>query len=172
MDFPLVFSIWPNLNANLGAYLLFVAAWVCTQALGPKFIRVAQDSYARTWLNLLIGLPVGLAAWWLSYKFALGSSVVSIGFWGVVLSIVLGFGLAGSAGLARKIGTGLVHPIDKEQPWRRTLRGGVVLGLLMVAPWVGYVALIFVISTGIGASWRSLVTLRKEKRATQNGDGE
>ena len=46
--------------------------------------------------------------------------------WRQAGGVILG-GLVGSAGLAQRIGAGLPSPADLTQPWRRVLRGGIVL---------------------------------------------
>jgi len=61
-------------------------------------------------------------------------------------------GLAGSSGLALRIGMGLNSPLDATQPWRRVLRGGVVLSCSFLLPVVGWVILpLWVLVSGLGA---------------------
>ncbi|MEN8774286.1 MAG: hypothetical protein ABF382_12110, partial [Akkermansiaceae bacterium] len=75
----------------------------------------------------------------------------------VVLLVFL-LGLYGSAGLCLKIGKGLVNPLDEAQPWLRVKRGGIVLGLTIIFPVLGWF-FVFPVSilSGIGAAflgWR------------------
>jgi hypothetical protein len=81
---------------------------------------------------------------------------------GWTLVIVPGMlGLAGSSGLALRIGIGLNSPIDAVQPWRRVLRGGVVLAISFLLPVIGWVVLpIWVLVSGLGAF---LLAVRAEK---------
>jgi len=82
---------------------------------------------------------------------------------GLTLVIVPGLlGLAGSSGLALRIGAGLNSPLDATQPWRRVLRGGVVLSFCFLLPFVGWVILpIWALVSGLGA----FVLALKEQRA-------
>ena len=74
---------------------------------------------------------------------------------------VLGIGLAllallialfGAAGLALRIGQGLQSARDEAEPWRRVLRGGIVLGLTFVMPFLGtFVLMPFAFIAGFGA---------------------
>src|SRR5439155_11312271 len=61
-------------------------------------------------------------------------------------------GLAGSAGLTYRIGEGLPSPVDETQPWRRVLRGGIVLAISFLLPFVGWVIIpLWVLVSGLGA---------------------
>jgi hypothetical protein len=157
-------ELWRILFFIIGGGLFFLSTWVGTQALFPKFTRQAQDAFSRPWLNFLVGLLVlaGMAA--VSAIFAAAGPVAQLvgGTLGVTF---LTLALAGSAGLARKIGSGMIHPTDKEQPWRRTLRGGVVLLGPLLIPLVNLPPLLFVLLTGAGASIRTLWKARAERKA-------
>jgi len=74
-------------------------------------------------------------------------------FVGLTLMIVPGLlGLAGSAGLTYRIGQGLPSPVDETQPWRRVLRGGIVLAFSFLLPFVGWVIIpLWVLVSGLGA---------------------
>ncbi len=56
--------------------------------------------------------------------------------------LVLLVALLGSAGLALRVGEGLKAVRDEAEPWRRVLRGGTVLGLTFVLPFIGWVVVI------------------------------
>lgn len=170
MDYFSTAELYKIIFSILGGYLLFVSFWVCTQALFPKFIRTAQDTYARPWLNLLIGgIVLGIVGALVAILQKTGGAGQLVG-GGLGLALLI-FALAGSAGLARKIGCGMIHPSDKEQPWRRTLRGGMTMGMLLLIPIVNFVPIGFVILTGIGAWWRAWSLLRKERKAQVTGGG-
>lgn len=147
----------------IGGYLFLVSFWVCTEALFPGFVRVAQDSYGRPWRNLLVGLLL------LAVVGALVAILQKLGGIGQLIGGALGlallvFALAGSAGLARRIGCGMNHPGDGEQPWRRTLRGGMTMGLLLLIPIVNFVPLGLLALTGIGAYWRARSAMRRARK--------
>jgi hypothetical protein len=147
----------------IGGYLFLVSFWVCTEALFPGFVRLAQDTYGRPWRNLLLGLLL------LAVVGALVAVLQKLGGAGRLIGGALGlallvFALAGSAGLARRIGGGLPHPVDDTQPWRRTLRGGMTMGLLLLIPIVNFVPLGWLALTGMGAFWRARAAQRKARR--------
>ena len=132
-----------------GTYLALVAYWLAAAALfGPSVARArltyATRPVASTGLGLLLLLPV----------LALGTAApgpVKLAL-AVLLGVLLLLSLVGSAGLADKIGAGLPRPGDSTQPWRRVLRGGAVLGLLFVAPGLGWFGLLpLTLASGLGA---------------------
>jgi len=64
------------------------------------------------------------------------------------------------AGLVTGIGKRLATPIDSEQPWRATLRGGIVLELSFLLPILGWFV-ILPISVTIGCGAACIALLRK-----------
>lgn len=169
MEFLSSAELWKVLFSVIGAFLLFVSCWVITQALWPKFIRQAQDTYARPFLNFFFGLIVLAITTAVSAVFAPVGGAQLVG--GVLLALVLVLALGGSAGLARRIGSGMGHPSDKEQPWRRTMRGGVTLGMTMLIPILNLPPLAFILVSGIGASVRTLWKARTDKKAAASSYG-
>ncbi|MBP7950250.1 MAG: hypothetical protein KA004_11385 [Verrucomicrobiales bacterium] len=148
-------------------FLSAIAAWVATQALFPNFIRSAQQHYARPWRALALGaavvLPIAGLCWWLwRHCHCTGISALVLG------SLLLLLCLAGSAGLARRIGSGMMHPTDKDQPWRRTLRGGSVLACLLVPPVIQCVTGFFILTTGAGVAVLTLLEARRRQRETDD----
>lgn len=148
----------------LTVLFLFLSVWVGVQALFPKFVRSGQESYDRFWLNLGIGLALLVVVWfvgWLWHQFK------DIRPWGELFVALPAttLALAGSASLARRIGSGMQHPTDKEQPWRRTLRGGLVLAGTMLVPLVNYVTITIVLASGLGATFRTLQKMRAEHKS-------
>ena len=148
----------------VGSFLMFVSSWVITQALFPKFVRAAQESYANPGRIFLIGLG-GHVALGLICRLLLEAG--TFGRWLSLAILVSGMAvsLAGSAGLARKIGTGMIHPSDKEQPWRRTLRGGTTLGLTLLVPFINLLPLAFILMTGFGSAVISMNRMLTEHKA-------
>ncbi len=148
--------------------LTFLSWQVACQALVPDFVRRCQAEYDRPIRVGLWGLGLLLVA-----VLLVGMLTKLVPFLGAVLGI-LSFLLAltGSAGLARRIGTGLASPSDKDMPWRRTLRGGIVLCGLNMLIVVGQ-AIIFI--GGLGAAVLALRRLRKERNTADKDpeeDGE
>jgi hypothetical protein len=73
-------------------------------------------------------------------------------------------GMIGSAGLTLRIGAGLPSPLDEQQPWRRVLRGGILLSLTFLLPVVGWFVLpIWALVSGFGAFILSVQELRRSR---------
>ena len=61
----------------------------------------------------------------------------------------------------QRIGAGLPSPLDEQQPWRRVLRGGILLALTFLLPFVGWFVLpIWALVSGFGAF---LLSVRERK---------
>jgi hypothetical protein len=138
----------------LGTYVVFVAYWVGAYALFPARVERCRAVYgtrpvAATLVGLLILLPALVLGIGLSK--ALPHPIVQT----PVSAALLVLGLVcmvGSAGLVLRIGAGLPSPVDAAQPWRRSLRGGLVLGLAFVMPLLGWFVLLpWTLASGLGA---------------------
>lgn len=148
----------------LGAVLIFISFWLAAEALFPALVERARGQYCRPWKLTFAGLamaaPFIVIAMLLFQK---GNNPVLniVGF--LFLGVVMFGGLAGSAGLAKRIGAGLPSPTDETQPWRRVLRGGIVLTLTFLLPFIGWLGLtIWTLVTGFAA----LVFAMREAKAT------
>ena len=70
------------------------------------------------------------------------------------------------AGLATVVGERLPSPADAQCPWKATIRGGIVLELSYLLPFLGWFVLLPVsIIIGAGATTRALIRSRKQKPA-------
>ncbi len=172
-------ELWKITFLVLSGIALLLSSWVLTQALFPKFIRQAQEAYDRVWVNLAVGVATavvgGIAT---TICASLAGKLTSLGpvggllgvapalLGGVALAALVMVALGGSAGLARRVGSGMQHPTDKDQPWRRTFRGGVVLGGLLLVPILDIVPFALIILLGLGAGVRTLRKIRQEQRAS------
>jgi hypothetical protein len=146
----------------IGILAIYVNYWLLAEALFPALVERASRQYANPVKLTLVGLAtaivpvvVGLI---LANKANPFTRIV-----GLTLVIVPGMiGLAGSSGLALRIGLGLTSPLDATQPWRRVLRGGVVLSCSFLLPVVvGWVILpLWVLVSGLGAF---LLGLKEQK---------
>ena len=115
----------------VGLLTVFVGWWLAIAGLFPQFVeRCAEKLGARPvgcWLiGLVIGAPLFIGAGVLS-KVAANAP-------GKLFSVVLLFtillgALAGTAGLALRIGRGLVGEGEKNDTWRCVRRGGIVLAI-------------------------------------------
>ena len=143
----------------VGYLLIYVSYWLLSQALFPEMVAKARSQYGRPIRTTLVGLvtaaPLIIAG--LIVMRAPNPAFKVIG--GIIAGIPVMFGLAGSAGLCQRIGSGLPSPLDEAQPWRRVLRGGIVLTLSFLLPFIGWFALpIWILISGCGALVLSLRT--------------
>jgi hypothetical protein len=69
----------------------------------------------------------------------------------LLLCIFVFFGLLGSSGLCQLVGMGMPSPVDETQPWRRTLRAGIVLSFVFLLPGPGWLIMAWSGISGCGA---------------------
>src|SRR5256885_6845902 len=123
----------------LGILTIFVSYWLLAEALFPRLVENASEQYRRPIRLSFLGMAVTIL------PIILGIALSKIPnpifkFIGITLLVVPGLlGLAGSAGLTLLIGLGLPSPTDEAQPWRRVLRGGIVLAGCFLLPVVGWI---------------------------------
>src|SRR5690349_21061683 len=136
----------------LGILLVYVSYWLLSEALFPRIVESASRQYGRPMRVTLLGLGV------IILPVVIGIALSKIPnpffkFMGLTLIVVPGLlGLAGSAGLTLRIGRGLPSPMDETQPWRRVLRGGIVLSFSFLLPFVGWIITpLWVLVSGLGA---------------------
>ena len=146
-------DVYKILYLLLGFYAVFVSYWLLAAGLLPAFVQRASGNYgAHPVKTLLVGLltfgPIQLLGWGLAQ--APNPAVKIVGTTILLLSLLLA--VMGSAGLALRIGEGLKAEIDARSPWRRTLRGALVLGLSFNLPLLGwFVVLPATLVSGFGA---------------------
>lgn len=152
----------------VGLLIVYVSYWLLAQALFPRLVERASQLYGRPLKISLIGLiaaplPVGLGL--LISK--LPNPLLKI--IGVTLMVIPAMlGLVGSAGLTLRIGSGLPSPADGAQPWRRVLRGGVLLAFSFLLPVVGWFVLpIWALVSGFGAF---IICARENRQNTATPD--
>ncbi len=148
----------------VGLLTVYVSYWLVAHALFPAVVDRARQHYARPVKLTLIGL---LAA---ALPVILGAIISNLPnpalkLTGVTLMLIPALlGLIGSAGLVLRIGAGLPTPADEQQPWRRVLRGGILLSLTFLLPFVGWFVLpIWALVSGFGAFILSVQELRKQR---------
>lgn len=143
-----------------GAYLVLNAYWLAAWSLFPRAVEGCRDRYGRspvraTLLGLVVLVPflvvgVGVAK-------AIHHPVPGALVRGILLLPAL-LALLGSSGLALRIGTGLPSPADAARPWMRVMRGGAVLGLAFLLPFLGwFIVLPFALVSGFGAALLALL---------------
>jgi hypothetical protein len=145
----------------VGILLIYISYWLLAEALFPETVEGAGRQYSRPFKITAIGLGAALAPVILGLVLAnLPNPLLKL--LGITLLVVPALlGLVGSAGLTLRIGTGLRSPVDEAQPWRRVLRGGIVLAFSFLLPVVGWIILpVWVLLSGLGA----LVLCWQERR--------
>jgi hypothetical protein len=138
-----------------GTYVALVSAWLAAVALFPATVERCSELYARPLRVTLVGLSLGLPLLVIGAAVAgRGRHAPPLGALGVGLLLLLFLpAVFGLAGLARRIGAGLGSPADEARPWRRTLRGGAVLGAAFLLPFGGWFALLpWALVSGFGAA--------------------
>lgn len=137
----------------VGLMLVFVSFWLAAEALCPDMVVRARAQYRRPVRVTLIGLAV-LVPFLLvvAMCFQVRNPVFQL--LGVTCTAVpVLLGLLGSSGLSQRVGIGLPSLEDDRQPWRRVLRGGIVLVLTFLLPFVGWFFLLpWTLVSGLGAA--------------------
>ncbi|MCE2862816.1 MAG: hypothetical protein LW690_10215 [Opitutaceae bacterium] len=119
----------------LGVLSVFIAVWLATAGLFPALAsrcaeRLGDSPFGCAAAGLGAAIPLLTAGVMLGRASTnplgkLGSAVV------LILTLIAM--LAGTTGLALRIGRGLASARDGAEPWRRVLRGGVVLALTFLS---------------------------------------
>jgi len=145
----------------IGILAIYVNYWLLAEALFPALVERASRQYANPVKLTLVGLATAIVPVVLGLILANKANPLTK-IVGLTFVIVPGMiGLVGSSGLALRIGIGLSSPLDATQPWRRVLRGGVVLSCSFLLPVVGWVILpLWVLVSGLGAF---LLGLKEQK---------
>ena len=136
----------------VGLLTVYVSYWLVAQALFPGLVDRARQQYAKPVKITLVGLAVAILPVFIGGAISkLPNPVFKIT--GLTLMLIPALlGLIGSAGLVQRIGAGLPSPLDEQQPWRRVLRGGILLALTFLLPFVGWFVLpIWALVSGFGA---------------------
>lgn len=138
----------------LGALIVVISYWLAAIALVPGTVNGTRLAYTTrpgriTITGLLIGLPlVVLGAALVNGAPHPGLKLLGAG----IASLPILLGLVGSAGLSECVGHGLMHGDDAHNPWRRSLRGAVVLALTFLLPVIGwFIVLPLTVFSGFGA---------------------
>ena len=139
----------------VGLLLCYVSYWLASVALFPSVVDRARQQYEThpiriTLIGLALAVPfvlVSIGIGKVAHPFA---KMVGV----AVISVPILYGLAGSAGLALRIGASLNSTIDETQPWRRVLRGSIVLSLTFLLPVIGwFIVMPWTLVSGLGAAF-------------------
>jgi hypothetical protein len=146
----------------VGILIIYVSYWLLSEALFPRLVENASRQYGKPIRITLLGLGVAFLPVIIGIALSKTANPI-LKFAGVTSIVVPGLiGLAGSTGLTLRIGKGLPSPVDETQPWRRVLRGGIVLAFSFLLPFVGWIIIpLWVLISGVGAF---LIALREERK--------
>ena len=154
----------------VGILLVLVCYWLAAESLFPRLVRCSQVYYRHrpvttTLVGILLVAPFILVGGGLFN--AGGGPAQGVGF--LVLAVPVLLALLGSAGLARQLGEGLPSAADTAAPWRPVMRGGAILALSFLLPFVGWF-LVFpaVLVTGVGAATRGWWQARRERLSEED----
>lgn len=147
----------------IGLMLSTISFWVFWQALLPNAVAEARTIYEQRPVRaVLVGAIITVPGVMIGVSL-LGSGFPPFQFAGfaVMFGLLLA-GFLGSAGLSQLLGERLHSPVDAAQPWRRTLRGGIVLAFVCLFPVLGwFLVLPVALGSGVGAS--ALWVLRRRR---------
>lgn len=115
----------------LGFMILFVGLWLMAAGLFPRTVERCADRMGSSPLKC-VGVGIAGVVPLIGVGIFLGrvANNVPLKVLSVLLIVaVILAALYGTAGLALRIGQGLPSVRDQTEPWRRQLRGGIVLAL-------------------------------------------
>src|SRR5580765_248529 len=135
-----------------GILTIYISYWLLAEALFPALVERASRQYSHPIKLTFIGLLAAILPFVLGAVLSKGPNPL-FKVTGITLIVVPAMlGLAGSAGLTLRIGAGLPSPRDEREPWRRVLRGGILLAFSFLLPVVGWIIIpIWVLVGGFGA---------------------
>jgi hypothetical protein len=156
-------DVFTFLFVILGFIIVFVGYWLMAAGLFPPFVERCADRLATPVKTTVVGLftfvPAVALGLTISNK-APGTAIKIVGLGLALLAALVA--LFGSAGLALRIGRGLKSERDAREPWRAVMRGGIVLGLTFVLPFLGtFVLMPFAFISGAGAFVLSCLGARR-----------
>lgn len=157
---------------TVGVLLAFPALWLLCLGLFPNHVEAAADYMDRHRVKpFFVGLPIAVVAF--IAVASLGGKMHPV--FDVASLLVLGgfllYSNIGTAGLATLLGRKLPSPVDRERPWKGTLRGGTVLVLSFVFPVLGWFCIMPIsLIAGAGAITLRLLGQRKSRRDTRGAD--
>lgn len=147
-------AIWTALF--VGLMVVLPAVWLLFGGLWPSALQRAQERIPRRpWSTFFIGLGViALFSALIGVLAAANLAPAAL----VVFSFALGWSLLGVSALARHVGSRLASPGDPS--WKPHLRGGIVLALSFLVPFLGWL-LVLPIALVLGAGAATTAVFRR-----------
>jgi len=142
-------DVFSFLFVILGFVIVYIGYWLMAAALFPRIVERSAAQLGRAPIKTtLLGAVLFVPLVTICLRLPGSARVIGVG---IALLLTLA-ALFGSAGLALRIGQGMPSDLDERQPWRRVLRGGIVLSLTFVMPAVGwFVVMPLAYLSGFGA---------------------
>lgn len=136
----------------LGIILTVISYWLVAIALMPGVVeRSRLHMSAKPIRSIITGTLISIPIMFLGAVMASDSNLPPVKILGfVALFGPALIGLLGSSGIAERVGMGLPVPNDDAQPWRRVMRGGIVLTLAFLLPFVGTGLFLVSLLAGVG----------------------
>ncbi|HEY9777250.1 MAG TPA: hypothetical protein V6C81_26040 [Planktothrix sp.] len=152
--------------AILGLMLAFPGLWLLCRGVWPGIVEASTSDTSK---GLLIPFFCGLPQAGLTVLFMNLASKLPGPFSGMapiaVLCLSILFASTGVAGLVTTIGHRLPSKADEGAPWRATIRGGVVLELSYLLPFLGwFVILPSSLIIGAGCALRANIVKFKKRK--------
>ena len=140
----------------IGLLLSLIGTWMLCRALWPGRVeRTAERCAARPVWSFVVGFPLVLVtlivAGQLAQRAGPPGSIAGL----LLLTFGYFYASVGTTGLATHVGRRLESPTDDLQPWRATLRGGVILALSFLVPFIGGL-IVLPVSFMVGAGANTL----------------
>jgi hypothetical protein len=131
-------------------FLILLAHWVAAAGMFPEAAKAFADEYDRRPLRAML---LGIFTYGIIFVLVLNMAKIPNGFLKFIIAmaglVALLIAFIGSSGLALRIGRNL--SADAE-PWRHVLRGGVMLALVFITPFLGWGLILHLgLASGFGA---------------------
>lgn len=128
------------------------------RGLFPRFVERSSRRWRKPWLDLAVGLIVGGVLILMGRGMLRPANAeISVFLGRALMGVPIFIGVIGLSGLASRIGGGLRSNGEDLQSWRGSLRGGIVLGMLVGLPLVGPTLILpLLLAGGVGNALFSL----------------
>lgn len=146
-------DVFKYLLLVVGTLIVFVSYWLLAISLFPAMVERSRVAYGHRPIRLtIIGALAALPLLTIGAGLMNGAPNAALKIVGAALaSLPILLGLLGSAGLSERIAHGLMHVDDARTPWRRSLRGGLVLSFTFLLPIIGwFIVLPATLLSGLG----------------------
>ncbi len=146
-------DVFTFLFVILGFIIVFVAYWLLAAGLFPGLVERCAERMGQPVKTMLVGALTLVPAVTLGFAISSKAPAAPLKVFGIGIVLLAALAaLFGAAGLALRVGRGLKSARDAREPWRVVMRGGSVLALTFVLPFLGtFVLMPFAFIAGAGA---------------------